>query len=157
MNDVGVEVNGRSSFRGWGIASLISAAMLLGCGGSSDQFPTAKVSGKVTVGGQPVTGGELIFSPIVAAGAKGPKGAGKNGIGAVKSDGTYTVSTYGSGDGAVIAKHNVVFVPAAVTTPAAPAGGHAQTPPSPYMGMKPSPGEVTVSKGENKVDIELVK
>lgn len=153
MNRVGVEVCACSRFRGWGIVSLISLASVLGCGGSGDQFPTAKVSGKVTMNGQPVTGGQITLSPISAVSGKRP---GKTGVGVIGADGTYVVSTYGNGDGAVVGKHRLLFSPAAMEMPPVPAGGHSATPRSPYAGLSPKQSEIAVSKGANKIDIELV-
>ena len=133
---------------------LLSLVAVLGCGGSGENFPTAAVTGKVTFEGQPVTGGELVFAPISDVAGKP---AGKNGGAMIGSDGTFTVSTYGENDGAVIGKHRVVFT---APTPAAvevPAGGRAAAPLSPYAGLNPKQAELTVNKGENKLEIELVR
>ena len=141
--------SGNARLRVWGVLGLMSLASLLGCGGGAGaDLATGKVSGKISAGGQPVTGGELTFAPI---------GAGKNGSAKVGADGTFTVSTYGQGDGAVIGKHKVTFTPPAVEAPPVPAGGHTATPASPYAGMAPKEAEITISKGDNTVDIELVK
>jgi hypothetical protein len=156
MQSVDVEVNVCSRCRCSKLVSLVSLIAVLGCGGGSgDQFPTANVTGKVTLDGQPVTGGEVLFSPLAA---NGEKSAGKSGVGKVAADGSFAVSTYGNGDGAVVGKHRVAFFPpSSAETPAGPEGGHAGTPSSPYAGMTPKQVEVTVSKGANKIDIELVK
>jgi len=76
-----------------------------GCSSGLEEFPTAKASGKVLCDGQPVANVRLVFSPI---GKKGKIESGKSGLADAKEDGTFTVSTYGNDDGAVIGKHNVV-------------------------------------------------
>jgi hypothetical protein len=138
----------RSCLRVGGLLGLISLVSLLGCGAGSDDLPTAKVSGKVTANGAPVTGGDLVFAPI---------GKGKNAGGTVGSDGSFTLTTYIKDDGAIVGKHKVTFTPASVAAPSTPAGGHTATPASPYAGMVPKEAEITISAGENKIDIELVK
>ena len=91
-----------------------------GCGGSSQNMLTAAVSGTVTVNGQPVTGGGILFSPIVT----GKKLSGKPSAGPIQPDGTFSLTTYEAGDGAVIGMHQVVFSPPPATVPDAPAGAH---------------------------------
>jgi len=78
---------------------------LLGCGGSDD-FPTAPVSGIVTCEGKPLTGGRIIFSPM---GDPDSALTGKKGIGEIQPDGSYTISTYGNNDGAVVGNHQISF------------------------------------------------
>ena len=86
------------------LLTLILLAMP-GCGSGLEEYPTAKASGKVLCDGQPVANVRLVFSPI---GKKGKIESGKSGLADAKEDGTFTVSTYGTEDGAVIGKHNVV-------------------------------------------------
>ena len=140
--------NSRSWLRVGGLLSLVSLVSLLGCGAASDDLPTAKVTGKVTADGEPVTGGDLIFVPI---------GKGKNAAGTVGSDGSFTLTTYIKDDGAIVGKHQVTFTPASVAVAAPAAGGHTPTPASPYAGLVPEEAEITISAGENSIDIELVK
>ncbi|MEX1039242.1 MAG: carboxypeptidase-like regulatory domain-containing protein [Pirellulaceae bacterium] len=78
----------------WGVVAL----GLIGCGGD----PTvAKVSGTVTLDGEPVEGASVIFSPI---------GGGRPATGQTDSQGNFQLSTYGSADGALIAEHQVSVV-----------------------------------------------
>lgn len=55
---------------------LMLAALLAGCGGPTGPTGPARyrVSGTVTVGGQPVPHGEILFSPDGRQGNKGPQG-----------------------------------------------------------------------------------
>lgn len=138
-----------------GFTSIVTVAVFSGCGGGDpDKKPTAKVKGTVTVDGKAVSGGSLIFSPV----SDGKSNmAGKSGEATIKPDGTYSVSTYGTDDGAVVGKHRVLFQPPAAPAPA-PGGAHTEAPPTnPLNGMTPDQPEYTVAKGDNKIDIKLIK
>ena len=77
----------------------------LGCG-AGGEFEVAPVRGVVTVDGKPLVGGRLMFAPV----ADGSVKAGKTGFADIQADGAYTVSTYGSEDGAVVADHWVTIL-----------------------------------------------
>lgn len=80
------------------LAALIVA--LAGCG-SSYQLETAPVSGRVTLDGKPVGPCTIVFTPPQGRAASGP----------VNPDGTFTLSTYDAGDGAIVGTHRVaVFI-----------------------------------------------
>jgi hypothetical protein len=83
---------------------LLLPLAVVGCSGVSE-LPTAKVTGKVVCNGQPVPNVRVYFGPV---GVKGKLESGKQGLGNARDDGTFTVSTYGDGDGAVVGKHDVV-------------------------------------------------
>ena len=69
----------------------------------------APVHGKITVGNRPLGGAKVMFAPI--AKADNP-GAGKPGVGLTSSDGSFTLTTYSDGDGAVVGEHMVtIFAP----------------------------------------------
>lgn len=78
----------------------ICCAMLAGCGGSG-QLETALVQGTVKLDGKPLTQGMVIFSPLKGRGASG----------AIQSDGTFSLTTYQSGDGALVGIHKVAVMP----------------------------------------------
>ena len=129
-------------------------AYLLGCGGG-ESFPTAPTSGKVMLGGQPVKGGSIQFSPVATAEGKSP---GKPGSAIVNEDGTFTLSTYGNDDGAVVGKHTVTYTPPSIDAAEEPAdGGHAEQKKSPYEGLTPKQKEVDVKEGKNEFTIDLEK
>ncbi|MFN3189467.1 MAG: hypothetical protein ACE361_03005 [Aureliella sp.] len=90
-----------------GIAAAIAAlnlVLLSGCGGGIKKFPTAPVSGVVLCDGKPVPLAMVFFEPI----AEGTDAVvGKPGFSRADEDGKFTLSTYGDGDGAVVAKHRV--------------------------------------------------
>ena len=81
---------------------LLSSVCLiaLGCGGAH-RLPLAEVEGVVTLDGQPLEGARLMFTPESGRSAKGVAGA----------DGTFTLTTYRDGDGAVVGKHAIVVFP----------------------------------------------
>src|SRR5262245_13535620 len=81
---------------------VIVGAAIIGCGRAGG-LETAPVQGVVTLDGQPLTtGGSVVFQP---------QGTGKMATGQIASDGTFTLSTYVSGDGAAIGKHSVMVRP----------------------------------------------
>jgi hypothetical protein len=75
------------------------AALAAGCGG--DKAKTAAVRGKVTYKGGAVPTGTVTFMPDPA----GPPATGD-----IQPDGTFTLTTYSKGDGAVLGKHKVIIV-----------------------------------------------
>lgn len=90
------------------LAPLALALALFGCG-SDHVLDTAPVTGTVKCQGQPVPPGTITFSPV---GEDGKTVIGKAASGQVAADGTFTLTTYESGDGAVIGKHIVSYTPA---------------------------------------------
>ncbi len=83
---------------------------LIGCG-SKHQYKTVPVTGKVTVAGQPLSGGLIKFHPI-DDGSR-PKGeSGKQAWAELQPDGTFRLTTYGDFDGAVVGQHRVALPPA---------------------------------------------
>ncbi len=77
---------------------VLMAGLLIGCGGS-DHEETAPVTGKVTLKGTPVTKGRIAFYPS----------QGRPAMGAIQSDGTYSLTTFDQGDGALLGKHRVTI------------------------------------------------
>ncbi len=63
---------------------------------------TAPISGRVTYRGQPVVSGQIVFYPE-------PFGTGRQAIGAIGPDGRYTLTTFDTGDGAVLGRHRVTI------------------------------------------------
>ncbi|MEM1303340.1 MAG: hypothetical protein AAGG46_00500 [Planctomycetota bacterium] len=84
---------------------VFAAAATLGCTGAD--YNVAPVSGTISFDGRPLSGGQLMFAPVASGG--GDK-AGKAGFAKVQPDGSFVVSTYGDGDGAVVAKHRVTLI-----------------------------------------------
>lgn len=72
------------------------AILATGCSGTS-QLETAEVKGTVTYKGKPLTFGNVSFRPA----------AGSPSTGRIQPDGTFTLSTYDDGDGAIIGLNQV--------------------------------------------------
>jgi hypothetical protein len=70
-----------------------------GCGRSGD-LPTAKAGGVVTIDDQSLANAHVIFTPEKGRAAMGQTGA----------DGRFTLTTYRSGDGAIVGHHHVTVV-----------------------------------------------
>jgi hypothetical protein len=136
------------------LGTLTALALLVSLPGCSDSggFAVAPVRGKVTFDGQPVQGGSITFRPI-AAQETATRESGKPASSVVEDDGTFVLSTYGTRDGAVVGRHQVMFTPLSKG-----AESYDDKPePSPYLGLVPKPAEVEVQRGANEIDIELVK
>lgn len=127
---------------------LLIALLLSGCGGSS--LSVAKVTGKVTLKGRPVTQGKVIFRP-----AKGPMAVGQLGPG-----GTYSLMTYKPEDGAIVGECAVAI---AAPTWGAPMPGFTPPPPPPseetipakFHNFESSGLKRTVEDKDNVIDFEL--
>ena len=72
------------------------AVLLGGCGRDNG---TAPVSGKVTVDGKPLAFGEIFFMPT----------SGRMAHATIQPDGSYQLTTYETGDGALIGDHTVTI------------------------------------------------
>lgn len=87
---------------------IISAAVLVsllivaaGCGGSS-RPETFKVSGKVTLNGDPVEGAHVVFIPA-------PNSSGRTARGTTDSTGAYSLTTFDTNDGAMSGEYTVTI------------------------------------------------
>lgn len=84
------------------LAGIFSALVLAWSGGGCARktgMETAPVVGKVTYRGKPVPTGTVMFTP-----EEGPAATGN-----IAPDGTYRLTTYREGDGAVIGRHKVTI------------------------------------------------
>lgn len=150
---------------------LLLGVALLGCtgGGRTDGEPTHEVTGEVTMNGSPVAGATVTFSPV----GEQPAAFGRTG-----TDGTFTLTTYDAGDGAVAGNYHVLVSKSAGGSGAAagPPGGHDPDNPDTFQAPKypgkdsgsgsvlpeqyskaettPLTAEVTAG-GENKFGFEL--
>ncbi|TWT88519.1 hypothetical protein Mal64_20020 [Pseudobythopirellula maris] len=89
------------------MVGLLALGLVLTSGCSKPEFEVAPTGGVVTLDGEPLTTGKVMFAPKAAGG--GLK-AGKTGFGVIGPEGRYDVSTYGAEDGAVVAKHTVTVI-----------------------------------------------
>lgn len=137
--------------------ALIPAALALalvagaGCGGSSTEHPeTVPVKGTVSYQGKPLTSGTISFV----------SDTGQTASGSIGSDGSYTLSTFAEGDGAVLGHHKVSVVaddqPGDIMPGSSP--GYKPTKavvPKKYNDPGSSTLEATVAKGQEPIAFDL--
>jgi hypothetical protein len=124
-----------------GLGMLLAAT---GCGSGG----RSSLKGKVTMGGQPVTGGRLTFAPI----GSGSGIPGEPASTEVQKDGTYDVGS----KGAVPGKNRVAYeAPSAEWPPGVTPKPSVAPPASPFQGATVKTSEVEVKSGANTIDIEL--
>ncbi len=152
------------------LSALLLGATLLGCGGASREGAQAthKVTGKITQGGAPVADATVTFSPT----GDQPPAFGRTG-----TDGTYTLTTYDSGDGAAAGSYKVRITKSdgGAGVPGPPAGHDPNNPSAfkapPYPGQSRGSGSVLPEQyakddttpltavvsadGENRFDFDL--
>lgn len=81
----------------------VAASAQAGCGGDPSLPKLGKVHGKVTYKGKPVAAGHIVFTPVEGKGGE----TGQNGTGEINSDGSYEITTFKTGDGAILGQHVV--------------------------------------------------
>jgi hypothetical protein len=133
----------------------------MGCAGNAERPPLGRVSGKVTHNGKPVTSGSVVFSPVGGT----QSGAARIATGQIESDGSYTLTTYDTGDGAVLGQHTVTVESRGTgedikNLNVKPGGAIAyklpkSTVPDKYLKTDRSPLKHTVEAGKNTIDIDL--
>jgi len=85
------------TFASW--TPLICSLLTLACAGCGSKYPpTAPVKGKITLNGKPVTTGRVSFHPTT-----GERPALSN----IQPDGSYSLTTFQRGDGALLGHHKV--------------------------------------------------
>lgn len=145
------------------VSLLWGCCLLFGCGPGRPEV--APVRGTVTLGGRPIPMGIIQFWPEEGRPARGT----------INQDGTYTLTTFESGDGAVLGKH-VVTIESVATSDTAPKpksveeeiaiysdpntpvvqGGAMQTLiPRAYADRAQTPLRAEVARGENTLDFQL--
>jgi len=140
------------SLKSWKLAFAVAIpALVAGCGGSGGP-EMAKVSGKVTHQGKPLTKGTISFISV------DPSGSNANSV--IGPDGSYTLQTTNPNDGAVVGEYRVIVSdidPNALNTPAPgePVKKQERTIPEKYE--KPDTSGLTkkVVSGSNTFDIAL--
>lgn len=94
-----------------GLLLTLTLAPCWGCGGrgrAAASLKTVPVKGTVRLNGKPVTKGTVKFEPEVP---------GRTATGAIQADGSFTLSTYATDDGAVPGPHRVAIVGAGPEVP----------------------------------------
>ena len=129
-------------------AILLAISVLTGLGCGKQEFQVARVSGTVTCGGRTLTEGMVLFTPIGTSGKK-THDTGRTASGMIEEDGSFVLTTYRKGDGAIIGTHTVsVFAPPPIDDdmPITDANRYA---------CGNTPLEETVEPGDNVFDLEL--
>ena len=80
---------------------LLASVLASGCGHRPDLPPMAKVSGTVTLDGEPLPHGMVQFVPDGSQGTEGPTGVGR-----IDEKGRFTITTSGV-KGAVVGHHKI--------------------------------------------------
>jgi hypothetical protein len=135
-----------------GLCLVAVCVLNAGCG-KKGEHPTAKVQGKVTLNGDPLKFGSLLFVP---------EGNFPSAEGNIRPDGTYDLGTYDTADGAVIAKHKVMITARIAAGAALPeeavkgAAGTVSAIPERYGDLEKSGLVADVKAGTNTINFELV-
>ena len=87
-------------------AGLGLVCSLGGCSSDPNMPKLGKVSGKVTYKGKPLDAGRVVFTPATGKGGE----TGQDATGEIDSDGTYEMTTFNTGDGAILGQHIVTVV-----------------------------------------------
>lgn len=156
------------------VASASIAALILTVSACGPSRPAvAPVTGRITVGGEPMTTGVIWFYPTT----------GRPATGLIDADGRYALGTFTKGDGALLGDHRVVIEARDLSQPegqrsAPPSEPPADLPeaikqewasatasagaakikwlvPERYAGLATSPLRATVNPGPNTIDFDL--
>src|SRR5258708_2386637 len=77
--------------------------VVAGCGGSSVRPTMGRVHGTVSYEGKPLDKGRITFTPVSSDGISGGTGA----MSPIESDGSFDLTTFDTGDGAIVGQHIV--------------------------------------------------
>jgi len=125
---------------GFSLAVGLFVGAMAGCGHES--YDVAPVHGIVSVDGQPLFQGKVMFAPV----AKGEGNPGRPAWSKIEPDGAYRLTTFRKSDGAVIGEHWVTIINSEEELPED----------VPEFARFMVPKQVTVAPGkDNKIDIEL--
>ena len=140
--------------------SLGMTLVFVGCGSDASKPQLGKVHGKVTQDGKPVDSGHIVFTPATGKGGE----TGQTATGEINSDGTFDLTTFDTGDGAVLGQHIVtVVIPEKgsenLGKPDASGQIDYRMPknlaPKKYEKVDSSPLRFTVKEGKNDFEIDL--
>ncbi|HTK77536.1 MAG TPA: hypothetical protein VL371_19885 [Gemmataceae bacterium] len=120
--------------------------LLLGCGAAGPK--TAIVKGTVTYKGKPVPNGTVMFIPA----------SGQHATGEIRPDGSYALSSFRPGDGAIPGKYKVVVVAMQDMAGRLPEDRNPLPPPivpNKYSSIATTDLTAEVKEGENTIDLPL--
>jgi hypothetical protein len=126
---------------------VVALSFLAGCS-SKRGLETAPVKGKITFKGKPLPNGTVMFVP-----GEGPAATGE-----IDKDGNYRLTTYSTGDGAVLGNHKVSITALADIGTALPEQRNPLPPslvPDKYLSHETSGLTFEVKRGNNEANFEL--
>ncbi|MBN9118755.1 MAG: hypothetical protein J0I06_06285 [Planctomycetes bacterium] len=127
------------------IHCTLAAALALAAGCADPGPKVVPVRGKVTYNGNPVTSGTVTFTPT----AGGPPATGEIG-----PDGTFAMTTFKSGDGAVPGKHKVFIAAMAGPNDQLPESRSPTPPPTiPVKYTHPATSPLTADVGDTETAV----
>jgi hypothetical protein len=118
------------------VAAFLLGIHVLGCGLPPSNI--APVRGRVTLGGEPLVGGNVLFMPT---------SVGKPSRGQIQPDGSFLMTTKAEFDGAVIGRHEVEIHNAEFATPLRYEADQTR------RRLLAKPRVVVVEHGENLIDL----
>jgi hypothetical protein len=142
------------------LTGLFLVSVLGGCGDDPTKPKLGKVHGKVTLDGKPVERGHIVFTPVSGKGGE----TGQTATGEINSDGTFDLTTFDTGDGAILGQHIATVTvpePGSENLGKPDASGRINyvlpknTSPKKYEKADTSPLRYTVKEGSNAFEIEL--
>lgn len=143
------------------VLTIFTVLAVSGCGGDSSLPKTAKVRGIVSYKGKPLSGGQISFIP--EAGSESAK-SGQPASSQIGTDGSFSLTTFNTGDGALIGAHKVIVSKRSGDTtrnqPKADGTIDYTVPkaeiPTKYESVDKTPLKYTVEDKSNEFKIELV-
>jgi hypothetical protein len=135
---------------GWTLA-------LGGCSVDPNLPKLAKVHGTVTYNGKPLNSGHIVFTPATGKGGE----TGEVATGEISPDGTYEMTTFSTGDGAILGQHIVTVESRSGEMPKPDATSRIEyklpknLTPAKYASVDKSPLRCTVRAGGTTFDIAL--
>lgn len=139
------------------VAGLGLLLPLGGCSHDPNMPKLGKVHGTVTYKGKPLDAGHIVFTPATGKGGD----TGQNATGEINSDGTYELTTFDTGDGAILGQHIVTVTVQKGEMPKPDEYGQIKyelpknAVPEKFASAEKSPLRYTVREGNNTINIEL--
>ncbi len=128
-----------------------------GCSHDPDLPKLGKVHGTVTYKGKPLDTGHIVFTPVMGKGGE----TGQNATGEINSNGSYELTTFDTGDGAILGQHVVTVTAQTGEMPKPDQYGQIKyelpknAVPEKFGTAEKSPLRYTVREGDNTINIEL--
>jgi len=121
------------------VLTIATVVPLVGCSGNG--LNLAKVSGKVTYKGQPLSNGTVFFMPDENKGTKGMPA-----MAAIADNGSYVLSTETTGDGVIVGNHMVGITGLEANPVTAAVAADPEKDPEAYIKNKAK--EAAIARGE---------